>query len=289
MESTKPEYVTSNDGTKIGYYIYGRGPGIVLIQGAAGTAYNFSGLADALSSSFTVYVPDRRGRGLSPCPYTEEYSVQKDIEDLDALLANTRAHFVYGLSSGGVIALQAALALPAIRKLAVYEPAIYVDGLPLKELTRFDKQMASGNLAGAMVTAMRAAQMGPSALRYIPNWMLASVVQLFMNQEAKKGSGEYPSTRELALAMPYDFAVVRSMNDKTESYRNIRQPVLLLGGSASPAYLKVALNKLEHTIPDVKREELAGLDHGSSWNFDKQRNPKGSPKQMAKRLREFLQ
>ncbi len=288
MAATKPEHVTSKDGTKIGYYTYGSGPGIVLVQGAMGTAYNFSELAEALSSSFTVYAPDRRGRGLSPCQFTEDYSIQKDIEDLGALLAKTGAHFVYGLSSGGVIALQAALTLPATQKVAVYEPAIFVDGLPLKALARFDKQMGTGKLAGAMVTAMKAAQMGPSALRYTPDWLLVALAQMLMNREAKKGSGEYPLTQELALALPYDFKIVRSMNERIESFSSINKPVLLVGGSKSPAYLKAGLSKLEHIMPDTQHVELAGLDHGSSWNYDKQRNPNGNPKQVAEILRDFF-
>ncbi|HEV2412207.1 MAG TPA: alpha/beta hydrolase [Candidatus Saccharimonadales bacterium] len=288
MMSSKPEYVASADGTKIGYYTYGSGPGIVLIQGAAGTAYHFYELAEALSDSFTVHLPDRRGRGLSPRSYSDDYTIQRDIEDLDAVLKKTGAHFVYGLSSGGIIALQATLKLPAIQKLAVYEPAIFVNGLPLKALTRFDKQMAKGKLASAMVTAMKAAQMGPPILRYIPNWLLAATVQLLMNQEAKKGSGEYPPTKELALAMPYDFTVVRSVNDKIQFYKSINRPVLLLGGSRSPAYLKAGLNKLKRIIPKAEYVELIGSDHASSWNYDRRRNPNGNPRLVAEKLREFF-
>jgi len=80
--------VTSADGTTIGYRQYGHGPGIVLVQGGMGSAPNFMQLAEALSRAFTVYVPDRRGRGLSG-PYGNDYSIQKDVEDVDALLTKT--------------------------------------------------------------------------------------------------------------------------------------------------------------------------------------------------------
>ena len=60
--------VTSRDGTQIGYTQVGHGPGLILVQGALGTAHNYRDLADALSSDFTVYTPDRRGRGMSPKP-----------------------------------------------------------------------------------------------------------------------------------------------------------------------------------------------------------------------------
>ena len=119
--------VTSQDGTTIGYRQYGHGPGIVLVQGAMGSAQNFMQLAGRLSDTFTVYVPDRRGRGLSDLPYSKDYSIQKDVEDLDALLAKTGAHSVFGLSSGAIICLQAALTLPAIHKAAIYEPPLFMN------------------------------------------------------------------------------------------------------------------------------------------------------------------
>src|SRR5437588_11902713 len=79
------DFVTSQDGTTIGYRQLGHGPGVVLVQGAMGSAQNFMQLTRALADAFTVYVPDRRGRGISG-PYGEDYSIQKEVEDLDALL-----------------------------------------------------------------------------------------------------------------------------------------------------------------------------------------------------------
>ena len=80
------ETVLSQDGTTIGYRQYGHGPGVVLVQGAMGSATNFSQLAEALSDAFTVCVPDRRGRGISPLPLHRDHTIQRDVEDLDALL-----------------------------------------------------------------------------------------------------------------------------------------------------------------------------------------------------------
>jgi pimeloyl-ACP methyl ester carboxylesterase len=71
--------VMSRDGTKIGYRQAGHGPGIVLVQGAMGTAYNYDQLATDLASDFTVYVPDRRGRGMSPREYDTEHSIQNYV------------------------------------------------------------------------------------------------------------------------------------------------------------------------------------------------------------------
>src|SRR5438128_8500017 len=140
-------FVTSQDGTTIGYRQLGHGPGVVLLHGAASSAHNHMQLAEALSRAFTVYVPDRRGRGLSG-PYSKDYSIQKDVEDMDALLTKTGAHHVFGVSSGGIICLQAALTLPAIHKAALYEPMLLINGsVPTTFVTRYDKEMAQGKVA----------------------------------------------------------------------------------------------------------------------------------------------
>src|SRR5947209_5157596 len=118
--------VPSQDGTTISYRQLGQGPGVVLVHGAMESAQSHMQLAEALAATFTVYVPDRRGRGLSG-PYGEDYSILKEVEDIDALLTKTGTHHVFGVSSGGLIGLQAALILPAIHKAAIYEPALLIN------------------------------------------------------------------------------------------------------------------------------------------------------------------
>jgi pimeloyl-ACP methyl ester carboxylesterase len=129
-------FVTSKDGTTIGYRQLGQGPALVLLHGHMESAQSHIQLAEALATNFTVYLPDRRGRGLSG-PYGKDYSIQKDVEDMDALLTKTGAHYVFGVSSGGIIWLQAALSLPSIHKAAIYEPPLLINGsLPIAWLTR---------------------------------------------------------------------------------------------------------------------------------------------------------
>ena len=94
--------VVSKDGTDIGYTVIGQGPGLILVQGAMGTAHKYHDLAQALSSTFTVYTPDRRGRGMSPKRFTPEHKIQRDVEDIEALSRRSGATSIFGLSSGGV-------------------------------------------------------------------------------------------------------------------------------------------------------------------------------------------
>src|SRR5579863_3524736 len=97
--------VVSRDGTTIAYRTFGHGPGIIAVHGGAQAAQNFTKLATALSDVFTVYVPDRRGRGRSGPP-GHNYGLQAECDDIDALLTATGSHNVFGLSSGALIALQ---------------------------------------------------------------------------------------------------------------------------------------------------------------------------------------
>src|SRR5260370_40887457 len=102
--------VVSKDGTTVGFRQLGRGPGLVVLHGAMESAQSHMQLAEALADSYTVYLPDRRGRGLSG-PYGKDHSIEKDVEDMQAVLAKTGAHYVFGVSSGAVNGLDAALAL----------------------------------------------------------------------------------------------------------------------------------------------------------------------------------
>jgi pimeloyl-ACP methyl ester carboxylesterase len=280
--------VTSQDGTTIGYRQYGHGPRLVLVQGGMGSAHNFMQLAEALADTFTVYVPDRRGRGLSG-PYGNDYSIQKDVEDVDALFAKTGAHYLFGLSTGGLIALQAALTLPAIHKVAIYEPGLSINGsTPLDWVARYDKEMAQGKVAAALITGMKGPKMGPPVFNFIPRWLLVQLTNRMLEREDKEGSGEYLSMRTLAPTLHHDGQLLFEMSETLENFRAMQAEVLLLGGSKSPAFQKVSLDALEKVLPHVTRVEFPGLGHAGPWNYDRQRNPGGKPELVAQELCRFF-
>jgi pimeloyl-ACP methyl ester carboxylesterase len=191
--------VTSKDGTTIGYRQIGRGPGVVLVHG----------IMERLADTFTVYLPDRRGRGRSG-PQGKDYRIQKEVEDLDALLAKTGAHQVFGVSAGALICLQAALTLPAIHKAAIFEPPLLINGsLSTAFLQRFDEEMVHGDVASALVTAMQGSQMGPPVLNVIPRWLLELLTRMMTASEAKKAdvtmtmlAPTLQVARQCALAIP---------------------------------------------------------------------------------------
>ena len=279
--------VTSKDGTRIGYRQIGHGPGVVMLHGAMETSQSHMQLAEALADAFTIYLPDRRGHSLRG-PFDKSYSIQKEVEDLDALLTKTGAHNIFGVSAGGIICLQAALTLPMIHKVAVYEPALVInDSTPRAYLARFDEEMAQGKVAAALVTGMKGGRMGPPIFNVMPRWLLESLTNMMMKSEDKKAKDDDVTFRMLAPTLHYDFQLVVEMSDRLDSFKAIRAEVLLLGGSKSPAWLKVALDALEKVLPRVKRIEFPGLDHGGSSD-PSNTNRGGDPQRVAQELRRFF-
>src|SRR4051794_883193 len=118
----------SADGTVIAYETTGDGPPVILVDGAL--CHRSSGparpLAAELAREFTVYTYDRRGRGESGD--TAPYAVEREIEDIEALVEAAGGPVcVYGISSGAALALEAAVRMPAIERLALYEAPFIVD------------------------------------------------------------------------------------------------------------------------------------------------------------------
>ena len=203
---------------------------------------------------------------------------------MDALLTKTGAHYVFGVSAGGLICLQAALHLPAIHKAALYEPALIVNGsISTAFLPRYDKEMAQDKVAAALVTAMKGAQMGPPIFNAIPSFLLELLTNMAMKSEDKKARSGDVTMRMLAPTLHYDFQLVDEMAETLENFRAVRSEVLLLGGSKSPAYLKVALDALEKVLP----HEFPGLGHGGSSDTSNT-NRGGQPELVAQELRRFF-
>jgi pimeloyl-ACP methyl ester carboxylesterase len=123
LKETKMNTVRSKDGTTIAFDKQGKGAALILVDGAMGTRSSGSKpqLAKLLAQHFTVYIYDRRGRGDSGD--SAPYSVEREIEDIEALIDEAGGSaFVFGHSSGGCLALEATVKLgDKVKKLAMYE------------------------------------------------------------------------------------------------------------------------------------------------------------------------
>src|SRR5256886_12683159 len=144
--------VISKDSTPIAFDKSGHGPPIILVAGATATRLAEASLAAALAPHFTVFAYDRRGRGESGD--TAPYAVEREVEDIDALINEAGGSaFVFGHSSGAVLALEAANHGLAVRKLALYEAPFIVDDsrppMPADFLARLKESIAKNRRSGA--------------------------------------------------------------------------------------------------------------------------------------------
>ncbi|RVX41802.1 pimeloyl-ACP methyl ester carboxylesterase [Nonomuraea polychroma] len=276
--------VTSKDGTTITYDRLGDGPGLVVLHGVMQTGHSNIELAQALASDFTCYVPDRRGRGRSG-PYGPDYGLQREVEDLDALLEATGAQHVVGVSSGAIVTLRTALARPALRKVVAFEPPLDLGGsYPAGWLDRFDGELAAGRIPAALVTGMLATRLGPPVFHVMPRALLELLTAMMLKKQEKAAGAGEPTYRELAPTLHYDGQVVAETAADLDVYRSVQAEVLLLGGTKSPAHLRSVLTALEGVLPRARRVDMAGLDHSATSNAAM----RGKPERVAEEIRRFL-
>jgi pimeloyl-ACP methyl ester carboxylesterase len=267
--------VTSKDGTIIGYRQMGSGPGLILMHGDIGASQHFMGLANALADVFTVYIPDRRGRGLSG-PFGDNYSLEKEVEDLDALLKKTDAHFLFGASSGALIILQSSLKLKSIHKIALYEPLVYVNKYEMDKFNeinqRVDQEIAEGKLTSAMVTGLdvitkvNPEEKPPSPIYYLPRFVWKLIFRMILRSDSKYVKEDDVLLEDLLPTRHYDNILVNETEGKLNNYKEVSADVLLIGGSKSSIFLKHSLDALKEVLPNVNRVELKDLDHDSPQN-----------------------
>jgi pimeloyl-ACP methyl ester carboxylesterase len=256
----------------------GTRPGLVLLHGGMQSSRNFTSLGAALGHAFTIYIPDRRGRGLSG-PFGDHYGVQTEIEDLGGLLDATGSHNVFALSSGAIVALQCALTSSAIHKLALYEPPLEVGARPspLDWVPPYEKELAAGNLPAALVEIIKGTG-DRELLTNLPRFILEPMFRLAMRRQRQLSEDNEPSLQALIPTMHFDARLVGEMVGRLESFAALRTETLLLGGSKSTAYLKAALDALSTVLPNCKRIEFAGLGHIAADNA-------GQPLRVADALR----
>lgn len=285
MDNSKQMYktgsVTSKDGTKVGYRQMGSGPGIILLHGGVNASQHLMKLGTLLSNEFAVYIPDRRGRGMSG-PVGEDYSIEKEDEDLDALLKKTGAHYVFGTADGALFALHAAISNPAIYKVAAYEPLVFAGQPELDQfritIQHLDKNIAEGKVAKATVDLTKDSV---NFIKPIPDLVLVPLVKLILWMNVKTVKGDDVSYQELIHTLDDELHLVEKTEGTIEDYKNVSARVLLLEGSKTHSLLKESLDALNEVLPHSNLVELKGLNHDSAQDY-------GKPEPIARELKSFF-
>jgi pimeloyl-ACP methyl ester carboxylesterase len=243
--------VTSKDGTPIAYDRQGAGPAVILVGGGLVDPvtgrpgrWENAPLAAALAERFTVYNYDRRGRGDSGD--TLPYAVDRELEDLRALLdeAGGSAH-LYGVSSGGALALEAAAAgLPADR-VAVYEVPYFVADELLRRWRDYVEQLTAALAEGRRGEAVELFMRVAGAEDDIP---------------PARSSPMWPGLEAVAHTLAYDAACLGDGRPPTERLAAVAQPTLAATGGGQE-FFEQAADAIAASLPDAQRLTLEGQTH----------------------------
>jgi len=260
--------VTSKDGTTIAFDQVGKGPAIILVNGALGTRSQATpdSMADILSKQFMAIDYDRRGRGDSSD--TPPYAVQREIEDIEALIDDAGGSaFLFGNSSGAILALETARALPSkVKKLAMYEPPFIIDDsrppLPKDYVEQLNAATAAGHPGEAVEIFMTKALLIPP--EFVAKMRNAPMSQTFGDETGAKPP-EWADMEKVAHTLAYDGLIVKDFLAGNplppKRWASFTAPALVIVGGNSEPFFHDGAQALVEDMPNARRYILEGQDH----------------------------
>ena len=263
--------VTSKDGTTIAFDQSGKGPAVILVTGALGTRSHATpnSMADILSKQFTAIDYDRRGRGDSGD--TPPYAVQREIEDIEALIDGAGGSaFLFGNSSGAILALEAARALPnKVRKLVMYEPPFIIDDsrppLPKDYVEQLNAATAAGRPGDAVEIFMTKAMLIPP--EFVAMMRNAPMSQTFGDDTGAKPP-EWADMEKVAHTLAYDGMIVKDFLAgkplPPKRWASFTAPTLVIVGGNSEPFFHDGAQALVNDMPNARGRTLEGQDHAVS-------------------------
>lgn len=241
--------VISKDGTSIAFDRMGKGPTVILVDGALGyRAFGPMGpLAALLAPHMSVITYDRRGRGESG--NTQPYALAREVEDINALIdAAGGPAALFGTSSGGCLALEAAIQLgDKVKKLALWE-APYDDtpsAAPAwKEYRRqLEQFLAAGRRGDAVALFMQFVGTPPNMI------------------DGMRQSPMWPTFEAVAPTLVYDAtATGEDRHVPARRAAAVTAPTLVLNGTFLP-FMRDTAETLAAAIPHARHQTLEGQSH----------------------------
>jgi pimeloyl-ACP methyl ester carboxylesterase len=265
------ETVTSKDGTRIALDQIGKGPVVILVNGALGTRSHATphSMADILSKQFTVIDYDRRGRGDSGD--TLPYAVQREIEDIEALVDEFGGSaFLFGNSSGAILALEAARTMPnKVKKLALFEPPFIIDDsrppLPEDYVEQLNAATAAGRPGDAVEIFMTKALLIPADF---VNMMRNAPMNQTFGDSAGAKPPEWADMEKIAHTLAYDGMIVKDFLAgkplPPKRWSSFTGPTLVIVGGNSESFFHDGAQELVDGMPNARRHILEGQDHAVS-------------------------
>ena len=225
------DLVISADGTTIGVRRFGRGPGLVLLHGGVNAAKHMMRLGERLADAYTIYLPDRRGRGTSG-PYGSRYCIDREDEDLAAVIDHSGAEFVFGPADRGLFALHGSIGIERVRRVA--------------HQGHFPTWLAA-------------------VLRHLPPAATGRLIDLLLRLEPARSDGV--SWRRLLDALLPELDLVLSTAGMLEQFRRLEADALLMYGTRTDSMFVTTAAELHRVLPSSTVMPLPGLNHDSTQNY----------------------
>lgn len=239
------ETVTSKDGTTIAFDRLGSGPPVVLVCGGSVDRTADAAIAQELASNFTVFNYDRRGRGDSGD--TLPYAIDREVEDIEAVIgAAGGSAFLWGSSSGAVLALIAAESVP-VTKLALWEPPFVPEAVPRPpedQVSQYETMIAEGRRGDAV------------------EYFMTKVIG--MPPEVAAGARTQPwwaATEALAHTLAYDARIMGDYSIPKDLAASLKVPTMVIAGGADFPWMRQTAQALAAALPDGQVRILEGQGH----------------------------
>jgi pimeloyl-ACP methyl ester carboxylesterase len=238
--------VTSKDGTTIAFDRMGEGSPVVLVSGGSTDRMANAPVAELLASDFMVFNYDRRGRG--PSGDTPPYAVEREVEDIDAVIgAAGGSAFLYGTSSGAALALEAAASGLPITRLALWEPPFVLDENlrpPKDQVVQYERMLADGRRGDAV------------------EYFMAKVVGMPPEFVAQARTAPFWGAQEaLAHTLPYDAIIMGDYSVPVDRAASVAVPTLVMTGAASFPFFQETVEALAKALPHGQTRTLEGQTH----------------------------
>jgi len=246
-------FFNSKDGTQIAYTRKGVGYPLILIDGAF-CHRNFGAnvkLPQYLAEHFEVYTYDRRGRGESgnQLPYT----IEREFEDLQALIDEIgKPPFVYGISSGAALALEACKYGLSFNKLVVFEAPYITDN---------SRQPLPDYYLETIQNKIQRKEYGKAVKYFMEKGIGLPKLVIWMMQLMPA----WKKMKQIAPTLAYDTLMLKEYGNgqpfKTEDWLKVKLPVLVVSGTKSEQWAQNAMKQLAEVLPNGKHLELVGQNH----------------------------
>lgn len=230
------------------------GSGVVVVTASMVTAADYTKFAQKLSAALgrPVHTFNRRGRGASS-PQGEDYTLDADIRDLDAVMKHTSSTDVFGHSFGGAVALHAARTLP-VERLAVYDPAVSVNHSVKADWTaEYERATAAGDDDRALAVLTKGLETG--AFSRMPLSMLTIANKLTAGTHVGK------QMRELMRTGVREIKAIIAADMPAEPFLELPLETLIVVGEKSPAYFGVACGQIHDVLSGSSYTILQGSGH----------------------------